>query len=175
MPPREPPNTLLLFGLCFLVAVGFIGLLKLNHWWQTRGSVKDFEEEEEEAPAPRQPPTHMSSTERTPPRLIPAVPGTGTIQPLPSGTAPPDLTYDDAVRRVAAIRVNGKWWVSGKKLYSAVGGNHERFLQLVSEVRGETVPADVPPAALAPISGRALPAGAVFHSDDPELQYRELE
>lgn len=43
MPPPEEPNVLLLFLICFVAAAGLIGLLKLNHWWHTRGSVKGFD------------------------------------------------------------------------------------------------------------------------------------
>jgi hypothetical protein len=37
--PQEPSG-LLLFVACFLGALGLIGLLKLNHWWQTRHAPK---------------------------------------------------------------------------------------------------------------------------------------
>lgn len=51
MPPQEP-NGLLLFALCFVAALGLIGLLKLNHWWHTRGSVKGFDRGEARPQAP---------------------------------------------------------------------------------------------------------------------------
>jgi hypothetical protein len=133
--------------------------------------VNRFEPAQEPRPAPRPERPHMSSQAETHTRPIAAVPGTGTKFPVPPVPAKNDLTYDDAVRRAAAIKVGGKWWMSGKKLYSIVGGNHARFLEIVSEVRGEPAPDDVPPApaAVSPIAGR--PIDPRNFQDDPELQY----
>lgn len=119
-------------------------------------------------PIPRPEGAHMSSQRPAPERRIVAVPGTGTTTPVPPVPAKNDLTYDEAVRQAAAIKVNGKWWMSGKKLYSIVGGNHARFLEIVSEVRGSALPDDVPaaPSAISPIAGREIPTGVSFHSDE---------
>jgi len=129
---------------------------KLEEWYdqfcawresrQTVRPVRRFEGSRKPPAAPRPAPAHMSSQMATPPRPIGAVPGTGTNSPVPPVPAPNDLTYDEAVRRAAAIKVGGKWWLSGKKLYSVVGGNHARFLEIVSEVRGAATPDDVPAA-----------------------------
>jgi hypothetical protein len=136
--------------------------------------VSRFEGERGLPTDPRREPAHMSSQRPVPEHRIIAVPGTGTNSPVPPVPAKSDLTYDEAVRRAAAIKVNGKWWMSGKKLYSIVGGNHARFLEIVSEVRGEPAPDDVPaaPPAISPIAGRPYNP-ASFHSDNPELQYQE--
>jgi hypothetical protein len=134
--------------------------------------VNRFEPAQEPRPAPRPEPAHMSSQARAPEHRSAAVPGTGTKFPVPPVPAKNDLTYDDAVRRAAAIKVGGKWWMSGKKLYSIVGGNHARFLEIVSEVRGEPAPDDVPaaPAAVSPIAGR--PINPSDFQDDLELRYQ---
>lgn len=121
-------------------------------WWANtlewiadrREGVSDYEGAQERQAEHRPAPAHMSSQQPAPRQRIGAVPGTDTKGTVPGGTAPIDLTYDEAVRTAAAIKVNGKWWMSGKKLYSVVGGNHARFLEIVSEVRGDVAADDVP-------------------------------
>ena len=155
-----------------IVAIAFAVWLeidKVRAWWNKR-SVKRFEPVQGLRPVARPVPAHMSSQGLAPKRPIIAVPSTAT-KTVPSPVpAKNDLTYDEAVRQAAAIKVGGKWWMSGKKLYSVVGGNHARFLEIVSEVRGEAAPNDMPaapkPTPKSPIAGRPYNPQD-FHSEEP--------
>lgn len=184
-PPPAGPGVYFVVTIIILVAVLFVGMLllrlsaylaarrTLSYEQKQRYGVKRFDAPPSPVQAPRPEWSHMSSQRVGPEHRIAAVPSTDTKSVPSPVPAQNDLTYDEAVRRAAAIRVNGKWWMSGKKLYSVVGGNHARFLEIVSEVRGDVAAEDVPPAkaaAVSPIAGRAYDPKQ-FHSDNPELQY----
>lgn len=151
-------------------------------WWENvvewiadqGSSVSTYGEPGAGARQERSAPAHMSTEAHRPEYRIVAVPSTATKETVPAVPTQDDLTYDEAVRQAASIKVNGKWFMSGKKLYSIVGGNHKRFLEIVSEVRGDPSPDDLPaaPPNVAPVSGRPIPANVVFHSDDPALEYQ---
>ena len=68
MAPREP-NMLLLFVLCFAGAAALIGMLRLNHWWQTRERAPQTVKTSQEVMSRPQQPTLTDKTDRPADRL----------------------------------------------------------------------------------------------------------
>lgn len=136
-----------------------------------RDGVRGYADENMSAP-PR--PAHMSTQAKAPERGDPTAPGSGPgpdYGAVLNAVLRMDLTYDQAVRLAAAIKVGDKWWLSGKKLYSAAGGNHDSLLKNVSAVRGDIDPENAPEdLMLTPYAGRATRAS--FYPNDPDLEYQ---
>lgn len=149
-------------------------------WWQDfviwladqGASVNDFEDEDD---APRHAAALLSTGVRSADRVGPAV--------LGSGTAPDtsryrclvparDLTERETIVMLAVQKNGSKWRYSGKKIYNLVGGNHDQFLALMREIRGDLDPETAPPdLAFTPFAGR--PTRASYYPDEPELEYQE--
>jgi hypothetical protein len=169
MPPTPPqePNGFLLFGLCLIAAAALIGVLKLNHWWHTRprtsGGVKSSE-------GARHGTAVMSSAERPLIAVRSPSPREGTA-PLPTPVPTTNLTEDRVFRDMVLLKdKQGKWFFSGKKIYTAWGGNHDELLMKVRELRGDGAPEDAPDDLTpTPYAGRMTRAS--YYPNEPELEY----
>lgn len=130
--------------------------------------------------APHNPtPTHSvtSSQRGETDRRVGVVPSSGT-GPDTSRDQPPvlgrNLTERETIALLANQKNGSKWRYSGKKIYSLVGGNHDQFLAIMREIRGETTPDEAPEdLVLTPIAQR--PTRATYFEDAPELRYQAPE
>lgn len=72
--------------------------------------------------------------------------------------------------------LDGKPRWSANEICKMIGGTRQDVLDTIAIVRPREKVVEAPPAkpspAISPIAGRALPAHASFHSDNPELEYQ---
>jgi hypothetical protein len=146
-------SILLLIGILISMAIGHL---------MDRYAVKHSEEA-------RHGTVVMSRAESGPIATAPAVPGTGAAPgptPVPGG----NLTEDQVFVQLALLKTRaGKWYFSGKRLYSLWGGNHDAFLARMREIRGDG-PDDTPDDTIVtPIAGRRT--RAAYYPGEPDLEY----
>jgi hypothetical protein len=146
MSPQEP-SALLLFGLCFVAALGLIGLLKLNHWWATRDErVNHFDAREDVQQPDRA--SSAGGSRRVEPVKIPDAPQVEPDEPAVSEPPTDPLVISHKMGRkeltilLAAQRDDvGQYRFSANKIAEFVGGTSAEVKGWVADVRGRKEPA----------------------------------
>lgn len=145
--PAQEPSGLLLFGLCFVAALGLIGLLKLNHWWATRAERVNHFDAQAEVQQPDR--TGSSAGSR---RVEPVkIPDASQLEPdEPAVREPPvdPLIISHKMSRKELTIVlaaqkdeGGAYRFSANKIAEFVGGTSAEAKGWVADVRGRKEPA----------------------------------